>query len=475
MAAADTGLRYACVSPHPPIIVHEVGQGRERDTQRTIDSLQQVAAELASHRPETVLILSPHGPIRYEAMGVLTTPTASGDFSEWGAPSVEFSFENDAEAVSLLQEEASAAGLPLTPIDRWSLDWGCTVPLYYLREGMADARLVPMTISFLSAKEHYAFGRAVARALSRLGRRSAIICSADLSHALKPGAPNGYHPAGPEFDERFCRAVADWDVDWVLSADIDLRRNAAEDAVPQMSLLMGALSDYKVQARVLSYEGPFGVGYMVAAIDIEGEVPESLRSAAGVAALAPEPEREPELSLASAGDAHPLLRLARAAVENYVRFRARTAPLDLPAELSRPAGVFVSIKNQGQLRGCIGTIDPTQANLALEVVSNAIGSASRDPRFRPIEEEELPDLTYSVDVLTPPEPIDGPEALDPRRYGVIVQSGPYRGLLLPDLEGVDTVEEQLSIACAKAGISCGPSGLPEEPVQLYRFEVKRYS
>ncbi len=474
MATPETGLRYACVSPHPPVIVHEVGRGRERETGRTIGSLQQVASELAAHRPETVLIVSPHGPIRYEAMGVLTAPTSFGDFSEWGAPTVELFFENDTEAVALLKEEASLAGVPLVPIEQWPLDWGCTVPLYYLQEGMAGARLVPMTISFLSARQHHALGHAVARALTRLGKRSAIICSADLSHALKPGAPNGYNPAGPEFDERFCRAVAAWDVDWVLNADVNFRRNAAEDAVPQMSFLMGALSGYDVEPRVLSYEGPFGVGYMVAAIDITGERPEGDRQEAEAVALRPEREPEKEFSLASAAEAYPILRLARQAVENHVRFRARTVPVDVPPDLLRQAGSFVSIKRGGQLRGCIGTIEPTQPNLALEVVNNAVGSASRDPRFSPIEEQELPQLTYSVDVLSEPEPVRGTEELDPRRYGVIVQSGQRRGLLLPDLEGVDTVEEQIAIACAKAGIGIGPSHLPEEPVELYRFEVKRY-
>lgn len=475
MATPETGLRYACVSPHPPVIVHEVGRGREREIERTISSLQQVAAELAAHRPETVLIISPHGPVHYDEMGVLTAPTAFGDFSEWGAPSVEFIFENDPDAVALLKEEASLAEVPLAPIEQWPLDWGCTVPLYYLQEGMAGARLVPMTISFLSARQHHALGHAVARALTRLGKRSAIICSADLSHALKPGAPNGYNPAGPEFDERFCRAVAQWDVDWVLNADVNFRRDAAEDAVPQMSLLMGALSGYDVEPRVLSYEGPFGVGYMVAAIDITDEKPGQPQQMADATAQTPPRERERELSLTSAAEAHAILRLARQAVENHVRFRARTVPIDVPPELLRQAGSFVSIKRAGQLRGCIGTIEPTQPNLALEVVSNAVGSASRDPRFSPVEEDELPDLTYSVDILSEPEPVDRPEELDPKRYGVIVQSGRRRGLLLPDLEGVETVEEQIAIACAKAGIACGRSDLPEEPFELYRFEVKRYS
>jgi len=162
-------------------------------------------------------------------------------------------------------------------------------------------------------------------------------------------------------------------------------------------------------------------------------------------------------------------KLARRAVEEFVRFRRRiTPPDDLPKEmLTRRAGTFVSIKKKGELRGCIGTFLPTEANIAEEIISNAIKSATMDYRFPPIQPAELPELTYSVDILSPPEPAS-PEELDPKRYGVIVESGPRRGLLLPDLEGVETVEEQLEIAKQKAGI------LPDEPVRIYRFTVERH-
>jgi AmmeMemoRadiSam system protein A len=133
------------------------------------------------------------------------------------------------------------------------------------------------------------------------------------------------------------------------------------------------------------------------------------------------------------------------------------------------AGAFVSIKKRGELRGCIGTMEATRANLALEVVHNAIDSATRDPRFLPVGPEELDQLSYSVDVLSPAEPVAGPEELDPKRYGVIVRLGLRRGLLLPDIEGVNTVEEQLSIVKAKAGIA------PEESPEIFRFSVRRYS
>lgn len=166
---------------------------------------------------------------------------------------------------------------------------------------------------------------------------------------------------------------------------------------------------------------------------------------------------------------HPLVTLARQTIEEYIQHRRRlTPPQELTPEMQAQAGVFVSLHRHGELRGCIGTFYPTTRNVAEEVIQNAISAATRDPRFYPLTPQELADLEISVDVLSTPEPVAGPQDLDPRKYGVIVQAGGRRGLLLPDLEGVDTVEEQIAICRRKAGIG------PHEPVQLYRFTVSRY-
>ncbi|BAT71479.1 conserved hypothetical protein [Thermosulfidibacter takaii ABI70S6] len=168
---------------------------------------------------------------------------------------------------------------------------------------------------------------------------------------------------------------------------------------------------------------------------------------------------------------HPLVKLARKAIEEYVRHGRVIPPPpedEMTPEMKQQAGTFVSIKKRGQLRGCIGTFLPLCNNVAEEVIRNAIAAATEDPRFPPITEDELDELEISVDVLSPPEPVTDLSQLDPKKYGVIVESGWKRGLLLPDLEGVDTVEQQLAIAMAKAGIS------PGEPIKVYRFTVNRY-
>ena len=165
----------------------------------------------------------------------------------------------------------------------------------------------------------------------------------------------------------------------------------------------------------------------------------------------------------------PLVELARRAVEEFISKKTVVRPPEtLTPLMSEKAGVFVCLKKGGQLRGCIGTFLPCCGNVAEETVKNAICAATEDPRFSLVTKEELPLITYSVDVLSPPEKISDLKELDPKKYGIIVVKGGMRGLLLPDLEGVETVEEQVRIAKMKAGID------PAERADIYRFEVRRY-
>ncbi|RJQ48689.1 MAG: AmmeMemoRadiSam system protein A [Nitrospiraceae bacterium] len=166
---------------------------------------------------------------------------------------------------------------------------------------------------------------------------------------------------------------------------------------------------------------------------------------------------------------HPLVNLAKETIEQYILTGKTITPPDNPSpDMAGKAGVFVCIKIKGELRGCIGTFSPCTESIACEIIHNAISAATCDPRFPPVAKKELSELEYSVDVLTEPEKVSGKEDLDPKKYGVLVKSGERRGLLLPDLEGIDSVDEQISIASMKAGSYIG------EPVELYRFEVKRY-
>jgi AmmeMemoRadiSam system protein A len=166
---------------------------------------------------------------------------------------------------------------------------------------------------------------------------------------------------------------------------------------------------------------------------------------------------------------HPLVKLAKDTIEEYISSgRVIKPPADPASEMTGMAGAFVSLKKRGELRGCIGTFQSSTESVAHEIIQNAISAATKDPRFSPVTVAELDEIEYSVDILGEPEKISSKKELDPKRYGVIVKSGNRKGLLLPDLEGVNSVDDQISIASMKAGIYLG------EDIELYRFEVKRY-
>lgn len=257
-------LVYACICPHPPL-------AHEGEARRTFEALRRVADEIASYQPETALLVGPPTS-RGQAIGVVTAPCIAGDFAQWGAPG-RFEYATDQELAARIQEEATQDDVRLKPVPRWdgAGDWGYAGPLYHLRAALETSRLLVITASPLAPRFHFDAGRAIGRALASHDRRVALICSAQLSHARGAGAASRYDPAGRVFDERYRRAIEAWDVKWLVGLEAQFRRHAAEGAVAQTALLMGALSGSRIQPRVLSYEAPLGAGELVAAIDVVGK------------------------------------------------------------------------------------------------------------------------------------------------------------------------------------------------------------
>ena len=448
------------IVPHPPIMVPEVGGPEARKTRSTQEALINLGRRISRNGAEAMVFITPHGPVFWDAVGIVTMTRLEGNLGYFGAPEVAFTLDVDAALVKSLCEQSAVLGVPYAEISenhRYRLDHGVTAPLYWLQKGGVDMPVVICGTAFLSLYRLYAFGVAIQQAAAAIGKEIAVIASGDLSHRLLPGAPNGYDPYGPVFDRRVQEIVTAADPQALLDLDPVLVERAGECGYRPMVMLFGAFDGLSVKGEVLSYEGPFGVGYMVASLVPVGE----------------EPERRYFQKIAEAEAARRrkesfLVRLAREAIEHYLRHGRRICAEKVPPEFSEKAGVFVSLKKSGILRGCIGTMEPTQRNIAEEVVESAISAATRDPRFDPVGISEVADLTISVDVLGKLEPVDDIRDLDPKRYGVVVSRGFKKGLLLPDLEGVDTPEQQLAIARQKAGIG------PDEPVKIERFEVKRY-
>ena len=456
----------AVLTPHPPVLLPEVGKGREREIGTTGQAMDAAAKEVARWDPDVLIVSSPHTILYGNYFHISPGSGASGDMSAFGAPQVRIEAEYDAPLRDEIVRRAQKAGLEAGTLGQRdpSLDHGVLIPLYFLRRAGVRCPIVRLGLSGFSPLDHYRLGQCAAEAAEALGRRAVFVASGDLSHKLKADGPYGFAPEGPAFDAAVTQAMASGDFLSFLTMDPSLCERAAECGLRSFQMMAGALDGLAVKPQLLSHEGTFGVGYAVSLFPVTGE-DENRRFAAAC-------ERAQQLRLEERRSKEdPWVKLARLALETYVR---TGRPLDrlpdgLPQALTaRAAGAFVSLHLGGRLRGCIGTISPTQENVAWEIVRNAVSACARDPRFPPVRADELEQLEYSVDVLGQPEPVDSPARLDPRQYGVIVSDGHRRGLLLPDLDGVDTVEQQLDIARQKAGIPAGA------PYQIERFKVVRH-
>ncbi len=460
------GIIAAFMVPHPPLIVPEIGRGEEEKIGKTIEAYREVARRTAACRPETIVLTSPHQMMYGDYFHISPGKGAKGDFGAFRVPGVKMEVVYDTgfrDELCRLTEERSLPAGTLGEREK-KLDHGTMVPLYFINSFWNKYELVRIGLSGLSLAKHYELGQCIQKAADNLGRRVVLIGSGDLSHRLKEDGPYGYQEEGPKYDERIMDVMARGAFRELLDFPEDFCEKAGECGHRSFTIMAGALDGLEVSAERLSYEGPFGVGYGICAYEVKGKNPERnfLEQYEKDLKKKLEEQRTRE-------DAY--VRLARKTIEEYTLMgRKPQIPEGLPEEMYRKtAGVFVSIKEEGRLRGCIGTIQGVYGSIAEEIMENAVSASSRDPRFSPIQPEELEYLSISVDVLGEAEKINSPEELDVKRYGVIVTRGHKRGLLLPDLEGVDTVEEQIAIAKRKAGIR------ENETVELERFEVVRHS
>lgn len=463
-------ITFAALMPHPPIIVPEVGGERAHEASLTSQGIQAVARELVQTQPETVVFLTPHGNVFSDCITCLIEPRLEGNLAAFGHPEVAFSHANDLELIQAIGNLAEKHDISMIGIDKNTssrynlnpfLDHGILVPLYFLKQaGLGDKPIAAISIGMLDNIQLYTLGKLIQEAAQNVERRVAVVASGDMSHRLKDEGPYDFHPDGSRFDLLVRDLISQGDVEGLFNLPSNLVENAGQCGYPSIIIMLGALDGFKPTAEVFSYEGPFGVGYLTAGLKLDHQIPSTLDRLI---------EQQTKSTEAGRKNESPPVKWARQVLEGYLQGgKVADLPPDMGELASQRAGVFVSLKKNGRLRGCIGTFQPVYENIAEEIKHNAIAAGLRDPRFSPVTASELPNLVYSVDILTPPEP-SRREELDPRRYGVIVRSGGRSGLLLPDLEGVDTVDQQLSIALQKAGIS------PEEKYSIQRFEVKRYT
>jgi len=443
MATTQSSLVFSAIAPHPPIMVPEVGRESIARVEDSIEAMAELTQRLIDSGAETVIVISPHAPLESDSFVAYQGPEVYGDFTNFSAPDTYFAAEVDEELLGAIKDVAAGERYEVLALPGHDLDHGTAVPLYFLFRNGWKGKVVTLGYSFLSNEDHLRFGSCIRRAVDRVGRRVAFVASGDLSHRLKPQAPAGYNPEAHVFDEQVVDALRSNAPQKITEIDYNLRRLAGECGYRSMLVAIGASSDLPSSCEVLSYEAPFGVGYLVAQLTNQRLATDCLDPPA----------------------------LARQAVESFIRdgdvLNPRRFTLGL---LGAQAPCFVSLKTlDGELRGCIGTIEPSRDTLAQEIVANAISAATNDPRFDPVRTEELSNLRYSVDVLSPAEETVL-EDLDPAVYGVIVEdeNGVHRGLLLPDIQGITDAKQQVEIAARKGGIEQGT------PIKLWRFRVERF-
>ena len=371
---------------------------------------------------DTFIIIGPNHTGRGEPLSIMTQGT-------WETPLGEVEIDSELgkqilATSSHLQEDSMAH----------QYEHSIEVQLPFLQYFKEDIKIVPIVLAYSSGDTYKEIGKELAQAIKDLNKEVVILASSDMTH---------YEPqeSAQRKDNKAIEAILDLDEAELLQRVSELNISMCGYA-PAVCLISAAKELGATTAELIKYQ-------------TSGDVTGDYAAVVGYAGIVIK-------------GVSPLASLAKKTVETFVREGKTPQPEELTPEMKEKAGVFVSIHKFGGLRGCIGTFEPQENNVAMETITNAISSATRDPRFPPIVPNELKDLSYSVDVLTAPEPIENKDQLDPEKYGVIVECGLRRGLLLPNLEGVDSVDHQIDICCQKAGIA------PDEPIKLYRFEVKRY-
>lgn len=487
---------WSALMPHPPVLIPEVGRGREHEASKTLQGISELTSLLKDRKPDTILLLSPHQPYADGALFVNSSGSYQGSFALFGVPGVRVSASSSGQAMKDLCAYLEGLGIRTfsRPLQDLTEDQGSLVPLYFLAKVWGGLPEVIITSPIgLGVQEAFRAGQVLRDFKST--KKLALLASGDMSHRLTPDAPAGYEPEyAPVFESAIEEALSENSPDPVLRLSARTLGRAGECGLRSLMIMLG-LAGAKGKIEILSHEWPFGVGYCNALwlAEESKEVPEPARLERDTAR-----ELEPANSARSSdhqpgstglarnthhrsGNSHPTqdtdtqpaaVTLARETVTRLLNNKPlpKTGNEIAHSELWRERkACFVSIKTlAGELRGCIGTLSPLKPSLDLEIIANAVSASTRDPRFPPMTAHELDNVTFSVDILSEPEGISGLGQLNPKIYGVIVSKGYNHGVLLPDLEGIDTPEQQVEIAALKAGI------YDIEGVRLERFTVERH-
>lgn len=457
-------LLASFIVPHPPLIIPNIGNGSEKQIAKTISAYKKIAKQVASLNPETIIISSPHAPMYSDCFYISNSQTLTGNLANFGAKEISFTEEVDTKLVDEITELAKKHHFPVyKEIPSVPLDHGTMIPLYFIREELPKCLIVVIGLSTLPLITNYQMGTIIKEAVNNLNRNVVYIASGDLSHKLQEYGPYGFATEGPIYDKKImdiCRTSNFYEL---LTFKSSFLEKAAECGHRSFTIMAGCFDGQEIESNVLSHEDITGVGYGVCSF-----YPKETNSNRRFLKKYLQEESLRLEKIKKSSDSY--VNLAFESLKYYFDTKQKMSiPPNLPEEmLTNKAGVFVSLYKFDTLRGCIGTILPTTNTIAEEIINNSLSAALNDYRFPPLTKEELKWLNISVYILKEPEPISSLDMLDVHKYGIIVTHGLKRGVLLPDLDGVDTIKKQIAIAKEKASIK------PNEDCKIERFEVIKH-
>ncbi|MDR3249551.1 MAG: AmmeMemoRadiSam system protein A [Mycoplasmataceae bacterium] len=424
--------------PHPPLIIE--GIGKKEEILKTKKSYQLVAKEINRLKPDCVVIFTPHFPINDENFNIVYDEYIIGNMLQFKSER-KVKVKNDLELVDQIYNGVINSGVKIKKLTNISIDHASFIPLHFVKCKSA----IVISNAFAPAAQHYKFGEVLNNLFTAINKKIVVIASGDTSHKLKKNGTYGLSQEGVKFDQILIDAIKNNNHSELINLNNDFINNAGQCGLFSLITMFGVISSFLIKSKIYSYEYPYGVGYLAASFSLE------------------EPTKNKIL-------VKQIIKLAKDSVENYLKHSKNISPSKELSSylLNNRFGSFVCLKKNKELRGCVGTILPTKENLATEIIANAISAAINDNRFNPVIISELDKIKYSVDVLTKPQVITNLNQLNPKKYGIIVQSGSKSGILLPSLEGINTIEQQINIACQKANI------LQTEKIIVYKFMTNRY-
>ena len=471
------------ILPHPPLIIEEIGKGKEEIVNKTIDSYKEVSKEIKKIKPETIVIISPHTTMYSDWFHIISSETITGNLKEYGVD-IEFNEENDLELINTFDEIVKKEKFPAEILKKGNqyLDHGEMVPLYFIEKELKKFKVMIIGLSGLPLIKHYELGIYLNKAIEKLNRKVVLIASGDLSHTLKEDGPYGYNKYSPIYEKEIEEIIKDGDFKKLMNYKSSDLEKIGDCGHRSFTIMAGCFNKKDIETIVYSHEDATGVGYLVGKITPlrNNEERDFLKQQ-----LTEEKKRID--SIKEKEDEY--IKLARKAIEAAVNNKEMEIERENYLDKAKNAikdyvintkdgiknypklphyGCFVSITKFNELRGCIGTIIPLYKKIEDEIIENAKQAATQDPRFPKITKDELDYLEIHVDILQKPTEAKSVYELDPKKYGIIVMTNEKKGVLLPNLDGVDDVDTQIEIALHKAGIN------DKEQYIIEKFEVERH-